>query len=377
MTTPITAAPRRLSVWANWRLVLPSPDSGDDSFLGRLVAGMADAGWTTLTYAECRTNGVVPDAALFLNLPRQPIGRLIADWRGRTRLFAFLMESEAVLARNWDWSRHRDFDVIFTWRGDMADGRRYVWLNYSKMLRPRFHPARVAPDRLCTLVAGNKFSYHPLELYSKRVEAIRWFEAHHPGDFDLYGYDWDRAIIKYPPAFRWLGKRMKFANVLHRPFYTPFPSYRGPVADKLAVLAQYKFSLCFENARDIPDYISEKIFDCFEAGCVPVYLGAPNIGQRIPPACFIDFRDFSDYGRLYAYLKNMPERTYRGYLGSIYDYLNSREADPYRAECAAAIAVRTITAERFFNGPLSLDASGSHVSARESAGRPRIDRTGR
>jgi hypothetical protein len=35
---------------------------------------------------------------------------------------------------------------------------------------------------------------HPLELYSKRVEAIKWFEKNHPEDFDFYGIGWDRYV---------------------------------------------------------------------------------------------------------------------------------------------------------------------------------------
>jgi hypothetical protein len=33
-----------------------------------------------------------------------------------------------------------------------------------------------------------------LELYSKRVEAIKWFEKNHPEDFDFYGIGWDRYV---------------------------------------------------------------------------------------------------------------------------------------------------------------------------------------
>ena len=48
------------------------------------------------------------------------------------------------------------------------------------------------------------------------------------------------------------------------------------------------FAICYENARDIPGYITEKIFDCFFAGCVPIYWGgAPNVTDHIPANTFI------------------------------------------------------------------------------------------
>ncbi|KAB7887432.1 hypothetical protein GBG19_10625 [Poseidonibacter ostreae] len=68
--------------------------------------------------------------------------------------------------------------------------------------------------------------------------------------------------------------------------------------------------MCYENARDIPGYITEKIFDSFFAGCVPVYLGADNITEHIPKECFIDKREFDTYEKLYKYLKNMSDEEY-------------------------------------------------------------------
>jgi len=45
------------------------------------------------------------------------------------------------------------------------------------------------------------------------------------------------------------------------------------VGHKKPIMEQYKFSIYHENARNIPGYITEKIFDSFFAGCVPVYWG--------------------------------------------------------------------------------------------------------
>jgi len=42
------------------------------------------------------------------------------------------------------------------------------------------------------MIAGNKRSSHPLELYSERLRAIEWFEKEHPADFDLYGIGWNQ-----------------------------------------------------------------------------------------------------------------------------------------------------------------------------------------
>jgi hypothetical protein len=73
---------------------------------------------------------------------------------------------------------------------------------------------------------------------------------------------------------------------------TPAPRPEGPEA-KLAILKKYHFCLAIENSLQ-PDYVTEKWFDCFAAGCVPVYLGAPNILDFAPsPSSHVDLRSFA------------------------------------------------------------------------------------
>jgi hypothetical protein len=43
-------------------------------------------------------------------------------------------------------------------------------------------------------------------------------------------------------------------------------------------LCDYMFSIAIENA-EYETYFTEKLLDCFATGTIPVYLGAPNIGD--------------------------------------------------------------------------------------------------
>ena len=45
--------------------------------------------------------------------------------------------------------------------------------------------------------------------------------------------------------------------------------------DKEAYLRTFKFNICAEN-NNTKDYVTEKIFDAFIAGCIPLYYGALN-----------------------------------------------------------------------------------------------------
>jgi hypothetical protein len=97
------------------------------------------------------------------------------------------------------------------------------------------------------------------------------------------------------------------------PFFdkkTCFSKLSGPDDNKMGPLSQSRFCICYENARDIPGYLTEKIFDCVFAGCIPVYWGEPNIQEWIPPECFVDFRAFGSYHDLYQYLTSMTEQEF-------------------------------------------------------------------
>ena len=119
---------------------------------------------------------------------------------------------------------------------------------------------------------------------------------------------------------------------MYRLLFPQYPSYRGKITSKREILKRYKFSICYENARDIPGYITEKLFDCFFAGCVPVYLGAPNVTDYIPEDCFIDKRKFSDYSGLFDYLNQMPEDDYLEYVHAIEEFMKSEKIVPFGAE---------------------------------------------
>jgi len=66
-------------------------------------------------------------------------------------------------------------------------------------------------------------------------------------------------------------------------------------------LGGYTFAICFENMV-LEGWITEKMFDCFYAGCVPVYWGAPDITEFVPIDAFIDMRAFSGFDELRRFL---------------------------------------------------------------------------
>ena len=81
---------------------------------------------------------------------------------------------------------------------------------------------------------------------------------------------------------------------------------------------------CYENMIK-EGYVSEKIFDAFNAKVVPIYWGDPRITDRVPKNTFIDRRDFRSLRELLSFLQNMDQQTYDGYLDNIERFMDSAE----------------------------------------------------
>jgi hypothetical protein len=151
------------------------------------------------------------------------------------------------------------------------------------------------------------------ELYSERRKAIRYFHRHK--EFHLYGSGWERWRL----------------GVSYGDYRAALRCYQGRCGNKIDKLAEYRFSICYDNTI-FPGYITEKIFDCFYAGCVPVYLGAPDISDYIPKECFIDKRKFSNYKDLDRFLLQVGPVEFEGYHQAISDFLNSKAFEPFYQE---------------------------------------------
>ena len=78
--------------------------------------------------------------------------------------------------------------------------------------------------------------------------------------------------------------------------------------DLLALTAEYKFALALENSAH-EDYITEKFWRPLTLGVVPIYWGAPNIGDWAPNGkmSYIDVRAFENTMQLAQYLHQLNE----------------------------------------------------------------------
>jgi hypothetical protein len=267
--------------------------------------------------------------------------QVLPESKGKS--FIILSESEFIRPDNYDKSKHEYFNKIFTWHDDYVDNKNYIKLNYAHKF-PRSIKSGYQKRKLCHLISANKKPPHSAvnDLYSKRVEAIRWFEKHQPSDFDLFGVNWDKLAYSSNRLTRLMKKLTVLERLVNKLFFKEYPSYKGKVDNKKETTEGYRFSICFENAKDIPGYITEKIFDSFFAGCIPVYWGANNIQEYVPNDCYIDMRNFSSFEELYKHISNITEDQYNTYIDNIKKYLETDNAIQFTSKGFAQTIINTV-----------------------------------
>lgn len=262
--------------------------------------------------------------AIYMNIP-YPWN--LADWM---RILScknnvlFVVEPQMINPFNYSRLLQFFFKEVYTWDTDLACKGKYVHYSIAQSdYGLNTEVKRFKDKKLLTFVGGNKvlpLLFHLLvkfrlfrgrELYGERLKALDYFEKNIPDDFAFYGKGWDKPK-KFIIKERILGFRK-------------YKTYKGMVDNKIETISNYKFCLCFENATGMKGYITEKIFDCLKAKCIPIYWGATDIEKYIPKDCFIDFRDFDGYDDLVLFLKSMKEEDYNRRINNIERLLLNQE----------------------------------------------------
>jgi hypothetical protein len=283
---------------------------------------------------------VESDVVVFVDCPNVKNVHFLEAIKSKKPVYLIILESPMIHPESHDLSNHSFFYRIFTWSDELIlkDPEKYIKINFSHKIPCSISKSLKEKDKLCCMIAGNKKVIYKNELYSKRKQVIRWFEDNQVEDFDLYGFGWDEVTIGDNRYINFILRRSKF---LRNFFGETYSSYRGSVVRKSPILKKYRFSICFENVLDIPGYITEKIFDSFFAGCVPIYLGANNIDTHIPSNCFIDMRDFNGIPEMYSFIREMSDYDYLVYLKNIENFLNSAKVEQFSSK----YFIRTIMEE--------------------------------
>lgn len=198
------------------------------------------------------------------------------------------------------------YSRVYTFEDKLIDNKKF-FKYYYPVLRPMLQNIPSFKEKkLCCMIATRWLP--------DRIKILDFFAKKPKDSFHLYG------------------------SVRRVPKYIGHPMFKGSIygfpssLQKSETLSKYRFCICFENTHDTPGYITEKIFDVFSGGCVPIYWGSDMIEKYIPKKCFIDYRAFKNDEEMYRYITSMGEHEYQCYLRHIRNFLKSPQARLFSVE---------------------------------------------
>jgi len=234
------------------------------------------------------------------------------------------------------------FDQVFTWNKDLLHLPNVSHLFIPNQIQIKQTPFFKDRPIFSCLINANKAFPKPIDndLYKERINVIRWYEKNAPQYFSLYGLGWGKPEPAFTSSEKITRRLKRIASQIFG--YKPFPSYAGEIEDKGSVYQKAKFAYCYENVANLPDYISEKIFDCFLNGCVPVYWGSHTIEDHIPSSCFIDRRNFKSMGEMHQFLLTIDAQKYQKYQDDMQKFLTSPKAMEFDTASYASTIVNKV-----------------------------------
>lgn len=245
------------------------------------------------------------------------------------KMSIILWETSSFNPNNYTEENFNRFKTIMTWNDDLVDNKKffkflhpYPYRNYKKIDIPFVN------KKMLVNISINKNSKHERELYSARRKSISFFEKKLGEQFDLFGFSWNEPVTMFEKILPFLVRKYK--------------SYRGVCMDKNSTLSKYKFSLCYENIQGEKGWITEKIFDCFNANNVPIYWGAENVTKYIPKEAFIDRRNFKSNKDLLKFIESINEEEYKKYLLEIDKFLKSESYKKFLPESFAISIIKAL-----------------------------------
>jgi hypothetical protein len=291
----------------------------------------------------------IVEPSMYRELPRaQRFFRRLFSWTDASTLLRFTGTPVRVERFWWPQSFDRVHDPL--WR---RTGRRFlVMINANKLPRVYWN-----------------------ELYTERMRAVEFFSR--TGEIDLYGKGWGgpsmrvgRTRVPYTVKRIFLAGQRAWDRVRPAPrLVSARRAWKGAAESKSDVLSQYTFALCFENAT-LPGWITEKIFDCFFAGTVPVYWGAPDVADYIPAETFIDMRRFGGYEDLRRYLHELSPGDVGRYRQAAREFVESAAFGRFSRQAFTDRIARIVAEDAGWDGlgaRITRDAASARVGRESNA----------
>jgi hypothetical protein len=227
-------------------------------------------------------------------------------------------EPKMVLPNNYNSKRLLNFDLII----DVGVPKENSPENVNWPQRISLDVSDQATKELSKviLINSNLLSFAIDEMYS-----LRRTIAYNSDQIDLYGYGWNcgtkssiRAFLIELRKFIWKPQNIKVKGL--RYFFRNQTNYKGSVENKINTMEKYRIAVVIENSLS---YVSEKIFDSFSAGCIPVYVGPDLTKCKIPRNLYIQAKPSK--GSIMWAIEAAQKMDYPKWFNELEEWLRSDE----------------------------------------------------
>ena len=174
--------------------------------------------------------------------------------------------------------------------GDGRKGPKYLWLLESKHIKPGLVESIIDNKQLV------EDTYETIFTHDQRLLALgdkyKWVPAQGFWIKEPKIYEKTKMISMIASNKRMCEGHVKRLGWVER-IGDQLDLYgRGfnEIADKEEGLCDYMFSVAIENG-EYETYFTEKLLDCFATGTIPVYLGAPDVGDHFNKDGIIDLTE--------------------------------------------------------------------------------------
>ena len=112
----------------------------------------------------------------------------VASRKTHLPCYVLLLETEEIYPLNKSRKLLSRYRKIFSWNDDLVNGKRSIKINFPNKPILEFKLGWDDRSKFCCVIAANKscLKWSKNDLYSERVNAIRWFERNAP---DLFRKD--------------------------------------------------------------------------------------------------------------------------------------------------------------------------------------------
>tara|TARA_R110002110_G_scaffold408497_1_gene630116 strand:+ start:88 stop:906 length:819 start_codon:yes stop_codon:yes gene_type:complete len=186
---------------------------------------------------------------------------------GVKRKVAWILEPRAIHPQVYEWieKNNKLFDYVLTFDSYLlAKGQNFLYYPHGRCWIQE-HLDVEKKNEVSIIASGKDFA----EGHKLRHSVIKEFED----DLSVFGYGYN------------------------------------PVDDKAEALSPYKYSVTIENCQQ-PGYWTEKIVDAFATKSIPLFWGAPEVGDYFDPDGIIHFQTTEDLKSILEHLKKNGDDVY-------------------------------------------------------------------